>query len=71
MSIDSIIVIVYFTIGFVLTLIWWNDAYKVEYEYYKAIGEVDESMVVLLLLGLFFFWPIKVIKDLIESFLFE
>lgn len=68
MSIETIVTIVYFAIGLVLTLMWWNDEYKAEYEYERSEGEVEEPMAVLLLLGLFLFWPIKLFKNYLESF---
>ena len=47
---------------------WWNDEYKPEYEYEKDTDEVEESMAVLLIVLLMFFWPVKLIKNWIEGF---
>ena len=68
MSIEAIVTIVYFAVGLVLTLMWWNDEYKAEYEYEREEGEVEEPMAILLLVGLLFFWPIKLVKNYLESF---
>jgi hypothetical protein len=68
MSVGQVILIAYFVIGLVLALVWWNDEYKPEYEYEKDADEVEESMAVLLIVFLMFFWPVKLIKNWFESF---
>ena len=68
MSVGQVILIAYFVIGLVLALVWWNDEYKPEYEYEKDTDEVEESMAVLLIVLLMFFWPVKLIKNWIEGF---
>ena len=68
MSVGQVILIAYFVIGLVLALVWWNDEYKPEYEYEKDTDEVEESMAVLLIVLLMFFWPVKLIKNWFESF---
>ena len=69
MSVGQVILIAYFVIGLVLALVWWNDEYKPEYEYEKNTDEVEESMAVLLIVFLMFFWPIKLIKNWFEGFM--
>ena len=68
MSVGQVILIAYFVIGLALALMWWNDEYKPEYEYEKDTDEVEESMAVLLIVFLMFFWPVKFIKNWFESF---
>ena len=68
MSVGQVILIAYFVIGLVLALVWWNDEYKPEYEYEKDTDEVEESMAVLFIVLLIFFWPVKLIKNWFESF---
>ena len=69
MSVGQVILIAYFVMGLVLALMWWNDEYKPEYEYEKDTDEVEESMAVLLIVFLMFFWPIKLIKNWFEGFM--
>ncbi len=68
MDICSFIVIGYFVVGVILAYVWWNDEYKVDYEVAKDVGEVENSMAVLLLAGLTIFWPFKLLKNYFESF---
>jgi hypothetical protein len=51
--------IIYFVIGMVLSIWWWEKEYKVEDE-----DELEKGTVCLFLLFLTFFWPVKLIKNL-------
>jgi hypothetical protein len=51
--------IIYFVIGMILSIWWWEKEYKVEDE-----DELEKSTVCLFLLFLTFFWPVKLIKNL-------
>ena len=51
--------IIYFVIGMVLSIWWWEKEYKIEDE-----DELEKGTVCLFLLFLTFFWPIKLIKNL-------
>ena len=64
----NVFISLYFIIGFILTVIWWYNEYKEEYEYEKEYGDVQEVIVILFLIFLFLCWPIKLIKDYFESF---
>lgn len=72
MDIWGFIAIGYFLVGIILTYIWWHDEYEPEYNAAKEIDELDggveESMAVLFLAALVFFWPCKVVKNYFESF---
>ena len=52
--------IIYFVIGMILSIWWWEKEYKVEDE-----DELEKGTVCLFLLFLTFFWPVKLIKNLI------
>ena len=52
--------IIYFVIGMVLSIWWWEKEYKVEDE-----DELEKGTVCLFLLFLTFFWPVKLVKNLI------
>ena len=68
MSIGCIITILYFAIGTSLAFMWWNDEYKVKYEYAKENGNAEDSMAIILLLLFTCFWPVKLVKNYFESF---
>jgi hypothetical protein len=70
MTIWGYITIAYFVIGIVLTYIWWYNEYNSEYNLEREEEGVEEPMAVLLLAGLTLFWPIKLIKNYFESFIF-
>jgi hypothetical protein len=53
--------IIYFVIGMILSIWWWEKEYKVEDE-----DELEKGTVCLFLLFLTFFWPVKLVKNLIE-----
>jgi len=59
--------IIYFLIGFIFMFIWWEIDYKYEYEYHKLTKGVDDPIIVIYLLCLVCFWPIKLIKNLITN----
>lgn len=67
MSIGCIITILYFAIGTSLAFMWWNDEYKVKYEYAKKCGEAEDAMAILLLIFFMFFWPLKIVKNCFED----
>lgn len=68
MSACEVILLIYFVVGFILALVWWNDEYEPQYKYCKESGkDTEDSMAVLLLLGLVAFWPIKFIKNCVEG----
>lgn len=50
-------VICYWVIGMILTVYWWFAEYKQSYEEYKAKGECEEPMVILLWLLIIYTWP--------------
>ena len=60
-------VVIYFAIGFVCSLMWWNDEYKADYELARKNGSVETSMASLLLLMMTVFWPLKAIMNCIEG----
>ena len=68
MTFWEIFVTVYVVIGLILVSVWWFDEYKAQHEYECDANEEDEPIPFLLLVLLFLFWPIKVIKDYFESF---
>ena len=63
----GLIYIIYIVIGICLMFYWWNKDYSLEYKYAKQSGELQESMVSLLLLFCIFFWPIMLIFKLIKK----
>ena len=69
MDIIEIAVLVYFVVGLILSLVWWEQEYKVEYEYEKEYGEVESGMAILHMTWLMIFWPIKLLKNYIEGFI--
>lgn len=67
MSSLNVIMLVYFIIGFILALLWWNEFNENGYEDEEATVDVFGEMISLL--QTFFFWPIKLLKELIDSFM--
>ena len=63
----GLIYIIYIVIGICLMFYWWNKDYSFEYKCAKQSGELQESMVSLLLLFCIFFWPIMLIFKLIKK----
>jgi len=61
------LVAIYLAIGFVCSLMWWNDEYKADYELARKNGNVETSMASLLLLMMTVFWSLKVIMNCIEG----
>ena len=49
-------VIGYFIIGMILTIYWWFDEYKADYEETMKKGECEKPMVILLLLFTTYIW---------------
>ena len=60
-------IVVYFIIGIILSIYWWNKEYEEDYEKLKKMNEVDESGTMIFLMFLTVFWPIKFIKNLINK----
>ena len=63
MDISSILVIVYFVIGFCLSIHWFNKDYKESYDSAVADGNVEKGMSSIMMLGLMLFWPIELIMN--------
>ena len=63
----NIIVVSYFIIGFILTICWWNNEYQVNYEVDEEENFTEIPMAILYLLMWFFFWPIKMIINLMKQ----
>jgi len=51
-------VIGYFIIGMILTVYWWFDEYKADYEEAMKKGECEKPMVILLWLFTTYIWPV-------------
>jgi hypothetical protein len=62
----NIIVVSYFIIGFILTICWWNNKYQVNYEVDEEENFTEIPMAILHLLMWFFFWPIKMVRSLMD-----
>ena len=58
LSIGDYYVIVYIIIGIILTIYWWFDEYKADYEETMKKGECEKSMVILLWLFTTYMWPV-------------
>ena len=57
--------IIYFSIGLVLSCYWWNKSYDKQYEESKTSGEgVEEGMAVNHLLFMTLFWPLFLVSNL-------
>ena len=65
MDIWSIGFIIYYAIGCILTIYWYKREYSKKYKEAEKNKNVEIGMMELFLLLLIFFWPIKVIKNLI------
>ena len=60
--------VIYFVIGLICSLAWWNDEYKADYELALKNGNVEKPMACLLLLMMTVFWPLKAIMNCIDGF---
>lgn len=67
MGIQTILVAIYIAIGIILMLYWDNKEYANSYKKTKSEGEVEKGMISILFLFLVFFWPIKLIINLIRK----
>ncbi len=67
MDISSIVTISYFVIGFILAFYWFNHDYAESYNEAVESDMEEAGMTSIFLLVLTFFWPIKLIKNLIKK----
>ena len=51
-------IIVYFIIGMILTVYWWFDEYKADYDEAIKTDECEKPMVILLWLFTTYIWPV-------------
>ena len=58
MAIGDYCIIVYFIIGMILTIYWWNSLYKKDYKELIAKRECEEPMVILFWLFTTYIWPV-------------
>jgi hypothetical protein len=66
MCIGSICVTSYLVIGFVLSLYWFKRDYSKEYEECAKSGTLEKGVTEILLLLIWVFWPINMIKNVIK-----
>lgn len=66
MEISTIIGVSYFVIGFVLAFYWFAKDYKKEYDELVDNDIPDRGVTSLFLLGLWLFWPIYLIKNIVK-----
>lgn len=59
-------IIVYFVLGLILTLYWYERDYSKKYKELEQKEGVEKGMANIFLLFLWVFWPINMIKNLIK-----
>ena len=59
-------IIVYFVLGLILTLYWYERDYGKKYKELEQKEGVEKGMANIFLLFLWAFWPINMIKNLIK-----
>lgn len=62
--ISGIITVVYFVIGFILAIYWFNKEYAESYNDVVINGNAEKGMSSIFLMILMICWPIKLIKSL-------
>lgn len=67
MELSNILAVAYLFIGFVLSQYWADNDYEEELE--KAVKEhrQEKGMTSIFLLLLMFFWPIKIVRNIIKK----
>ena len=64
----KIAVLIYFVVGILLAVYWWEKEQKKQYEEaLKSDEGVDKGAVEIYMMGLAVLWPIKLIKNLIQK----
>lgn len=66
MELSGIISVIYFIIGFALSIYWFNKDYAKSYNAAVAEGDVEKGMSSIFLVVLMLFWPIKLVKNIIK-----
>ena len=66
MELNTIAGISYFTVGFILALYWFKKDYSKEYDELVKSDIPDRGITNLFLLGLWLFWPIYLVKNIIK-----
>ena len=66
MEISTIIGISYFVTGFILAFYWFTKDYKNEYDELVENDIPDRGITSLFLLGLWLFWPIFLVKNIVK-----
>ena len=66
MEISTIVGVSYFVIGFVLAFYWFSRDYAEEYDELITNDIPDRGITSLFLLGLWLFWPINLIKNIVK-----
>jgi hypothetical protein len=62
-------IIVYFVIGLVCAIKWFEEDYGEEYREAKADGESEDGMATLLMLALTIFWPIVFVYKFYKAYI--
>ena len=67
MPLSSILTLAYLFIGFVLSQYWLDNDYREEHEKAVKEGTEDKGMTNIFLLFLMFFWPLKIVWNVIKK----
>ena len=67
MTLINFFVGLYLFCGLITLIYVWNKDYKDQYTEAKNLGDVDDGMACLLMLYIFFFWPIFLVYRYIKK----